>query len=270
MVLAAAGIPHWLRHRLDGWALLVATSDAPAAFESLAAYDRENAPAAGDAGTAAGRSWSISGVVVALLLIGFFAITGPRAGGSAWFSQGSADAGRILAGDWWRTVTALTLHADAPHVVGNAVAWAVLATALIHQVGTGVGLTLLLLAGAAGNALTAVAHGSHHSAVGASTAVFAAVGLLAVLRVLAPTRPTTRSRWWMVTAASLLLLVLLGTSRDADILAHLFGLLTGALLGPLAAIATRRPVPTTVQAALVLATAASVAAAWHSALGSTP
>jgi membrane associated rhomboid family serine protease len=264
VVLAAAGIPHWLRHRLDGWALMVTAGDAPAAFESLAAYERENA--AGDAPAATARPWSISGLVVALLLIGLFAVTGPRAGGSAWFTQGSADAARILAGEWWRTVTALTLHADAPHLLGNAVAWAVLATAVIHQVGPGVGLALLLVAGAAGNALTAAAHGPDHSAVGASTAIFAAVGLLAVLRVLTPTRAGTRARWWMVLAASFLLLVLLGTSPNADILAHLFGLMTGATLGPLAAAAARRPVPGIAQVALIIATAATIAAAWRLAL----
>src|SRR6266516_3928722 len=50
-----------------------------------------------------------------------------------------------VAGEWWRTVTALTLHADAPHVLGNAGASVVLVGAVSHQLGPGVGLCVLLL-----------------------------------------------------------------------------------------------------------------------------
>lgn len=56
----------------------------------------------------------------------FFAVTGTRANRSAWFERGSAETGRIVAGEWRRTITALTLHADVPHVVGNAAASVVL------------------------------------------------------------------------------------------------------------------------------------------------
>jgi hypothetical protein len=77
VVLAAGSIPHRLRLRLDGWALIVAVHDAEAAREALGAYDREN-----------------------------------------------------IAGEWWRTVTALTLYADAPHVLGNAAASVVLVGAV--------------------------------------------------------------------------------------------------------------------------------------------
>src|SRR2546428_375850 len=87
------------------------------------------------------------GVYVALLLIGLFAITGSRAGRSEWFQHGEADATRMMAGEWWRAVTALTLHADAPHLLGNAVAGALLVTAVCQQLGPGVGLWLVPLAG---------------------------------------------------------------------------------------------------------------------------
>src|SRR2546430_9329762 len=54
---------------------------------------------------------------------------------------------RMMAGEWWRAVTALTLHADAPHLLGNALASALLVTAVCQQLGPGVGLWLVLLAG---------------------------------------------------------------------------------------------------------------------------
>lgn len=265
IVLAAAGIPHWLRQRLDGWALIVPPDDAASALEALAAYDQENAsePVAHADGRPA-HPWTITGAVVALLLVGFFAITGPRAAGSAWFEAGSADAARIVAGEWWRTITALTLHADPPHLLGNAIALAGLLTAVCWELGPGVGLWLVLLAGAGGNALTAVAHGAEHDSVGASTAVFGAVGVLAALQIVRPGGVESRGRrWWVVIAASLALLALLGTASHADVLAHLFGFLVGGALGAVGALARRRPLPSWGQALLVLAAGAAVVLAWR-------
>ena len=141
VVLAAADIPHWLRQRLDGWAVFVEPVDADAALDALAAYDRENAPERA-VEIPASRPFTIVGLVVALLLIGFFAVTGPRAERSAWFERGSADAARMVAGEWWRAVTALTLHADGFHVLGNAAGVALLVTAVCEQIGPGVGLAL--------------------------------------------------------------------------------------------------------------------------------
>lgn len=265
VVLAAAGIPHWQRERLDGWALFVTPDDVVTALEALAAYDRENATDDdGHDEAPPARPLTIAGVVVALLLVGFFAITGPRAGGSSWFEHGSADAARIMAGEWWRTVTALTLHADAPHLAGNAVGLAVLLTAVCWQLGVGVGLWLTLLAGAGGNLLTAAVHGSEHSSVGASTAVFGIVGILAALRVVAPRRlrlGTRRS--WVVVAASLALLALLGTGPHADLLAHLFGLLVGGALGVLAALTLPSTPPAALQGVLLIAAVAVVLSAWQ-------
>ena len=81
----------------------------------VAAYDQENSRdgTSRHDDTTSSRPMTIV-AVVALLLIGFFAITGPRAARSAWFEHGSADATRMMAGEWWRAITALTLHADAP------------------------------------------------------------------------------------------------------------------------------------------------------------
>jgi hypothetical protein len=132
VVLAAGSIPHRLRLRLDGWALIVAVHDAEAAREALGAYDQENIADTVDMGdgVAPVRGAASGGVAVGLLLIGCFAITGTPASGSVWFERGSASAERIVAGEWWRTVTALTLYADAPHVLGNAAASVVLVGAV--------------------------------------------------------------------------------------------------------------------------------------------
>jgi membrane associated rhomboid family serine protease len=161
-------------------------------------------------------------------------------------------------------VTALTLHADAPHLLGNAVAAALLVTVVCQQVGPGVGLWLLLVAGAAGNGLTAAVHGTGHVSVGASTAIFGAIGILAVLRIVVPGGlGARRGKWWVVVAASLALLAMLGMAPDADLLAHLFGLLAGGALGLVGALTIRRAPPAPLQWVLVAAAGAAVAGAWR-------
>jgi membrane associated rhomboid family serine protease len=265
VVLAAAGIPHWQRQRLDGWALIVPPDDAATALNALAVYDQESVEP-GAIETAPARPWTIVGAVVALLLVGFFAITGPRAGRSAWFEHGSADAARVLAGEWWRTITALTLHADAPHLAGNAVGIAVLMTAVCWRLGPGLGAWLLLVAGAAGNALSAAAHGGGQDSVGAAPAGYAAVGILAALRIDTPSRAGAgvgaRKRW-VVVAAALALLAMLGTGPHADVLAHLFGFAAGAGLGLLTALTLRREPSAAMQWLLVAGAAGAVAGAWR-------
>jgi rhomboid protease GluP len=266
VVLAAADIPHWLRRRLDSWALIVPAPDAAAALESLDAYDRENAgegAGRGDA-EAPSRPITLAGVYVALLLMGLFAITGSREGHSEWFQRGSADATRMMAGEWWRAVTALTLHADVPHLLGNALAGALLVTAVCQQLGPGVGLWLLLLAGAGGNVLTAAVHRGGHVSVGASTVVFGAIGILAALRTVMPGGAGSRpGKWWGAVAASLVLLALLGTGPNADLLAHVFGLLAGGAVGLLGALTIRWMPPASVQWLLVAAAGAAVYGAWR-------
>jgi rhomboid protease GluP len=268
LVLAAAGIPHRLEPDGARWTLLVPAAEAPRAQASLDAYDEE-APAEPDAAVPDGASspvaWAV-GIAVGALLLAFFAVTGPPAPGSRWFEQGAASARLILGGEPWRAVTALALHVDAVHVAGNALATAVLLPAVVQWLGPGGGLWLVLLAGTGANLLSAVTQDPRHIAVGASTATFGALGILAALRLL-PARRQARPRWkrWMVLAATLVLLSMLGTGRGADVPGHALGLLVGGALG-LAAAGRRRAPRATVQWALVALAALAVVGCWRLAL----
>lgn len=148
-----------------------------------------------------------------------------------WVDIGNAHAGLILKGDWWRLVTALTLHGDWVHLLSNLAIGGVFIIALCRDYGSGLAWTLLLASGVLGNLVNAHLQLPSHSSIGASTAVFGAVGLLGAI-TLVRHRNNLRRRWPLPVAAALALLALLGTEgKNTDIGAHLFGFLFGLLLG---------------------------------------
>ena len=259
LVLTAAGIPNAIEVDASGFILLAAGDDSLRAHAALAAYDDERRVATPLVSEP--YPW-ISGVGLGLLLLWLFTLSGTPSPGSRWFAAGGAAADRILAGEVWRAVTALTLHVDVMHVLGNAVATAVLAPPLVQRFGAGATLVLLLLAGAFGNVLAALTHDPRHVAVGASTATFGAVGLLTALRLL-PHEPRTRSKRWTAPVAGVLLLVTLGAAPGADIAAHLFGFVVGAALGALAGFTVRRRPRALVQWVLGLLVAIVVIVCWR-------
>ncbi|WP_224956556.1 rhomboid family intramembrane serine protease [Geomonas subterranea] len=148
-----------------------------------------------------------------------------------WIDIGNAHAGLILKGEWWRLVTALTLHADALHLVSNLAIGGVFIVYLCRDLGSGLAWTLLLASGVCGNLANAYIQLPSHTSVGASTAVFGAVGILGAV-TMTRYRHHLRRRWPLPIAAALSLLVLLGTEGErTDLGAHLFGFLFGCLFG---------------------------------------
>jgi len=267
LVLTSAGIAHAVQTHLEQWALVVAPGDVARAQAALNAYDVENprSPSTPAATTEYGPTYA--GVIMAVGLLGFYAGILASNREPDWTRAGAATAARILNGEVWRAVTALTLHAGPAHVAGNAVCCAIFATALCRALGPGVGVWLMLVAGAGGNALNAALRGAPHSAVGASTAIFGAVGALGALQFVTRARGGVR-RWraWVPIAAALGLLAMLGTSADSDVLAHLFGFGVGAVLGASSAVILSPPPGRLMQALLAAAALATMAAAWVAAL----
>jgi rhomboid protease GluP len=266
VVLAAVDVPCALREEPDGWTVLVAPADAVTALDALESYERENAAERAERAAPAGaapRPLTFAGLYVALVLLAAFALSHGPDGRRSWFMQGWADARLIAAGEWWRAVTALTLHGDAAHVLGNAIAAALLVSLVCQLLGLGVGLGLVLLAGSVGNLAAALLQRGPHVSVGASTAVFGAIGILATLRVMTPERVRLGARRrWVTVAASVVLLAVFGIGPNVDVLAHLCGLLAGLAIGVVGALSVRRPIGAAVQWLLVAAVAAAVAGAW--------
>jgi len=133
-----------------------------------------------------------------------------------WINLGNAYAGKILQGEWWRLLTSLTLHADLLHLFSNLTLGGLFIVRLCRDLGAGLGWSLLLASGLLGNLCNAFLQQADHRAVGASTAVFGAVGLVAAIGLIRH-RHTLQRRWPVPIAAALALLALLGSSGEAPI-----------------------------------------------------
>lgn len=147
-----------------------------------------------------------------------------------WINRGSAHAEKILGGEWWRVITALTLHSGTIHLFGNVAIGGVIISRLCQMFGSGLAFFLVLITGIMGNGLNALLQSPDHRSIGASTAVFGAIALLATCNTL-HYRHSLKRRWPIPLAAALGLLALLGVGdSNTDIGAHLLGFISGIIL----------------------------------------
>jgi len=235
LVVAAMEAPHWVLRREQEFALCVEPASAAEVAEELERFEAErtDSPAPAAAETTAGFS-TISLFVCGWILGGLYAVE--VAGPQWWTERGTASSRAIMGGEWWRTFTALTLHADLGHLGANLAAGLVYAAFLLPILGSGWTWLFIVLAGAAGNWLNAWGHRDvEHLSIGASTAVFAALGILVAaqcaMRTLA-LRQVRAREFLLPVGAGLGLLAYLGVGdQQTDYMAHFFGLLAGAPFG---------------------------------------
>jgi rhomboid protease GluP len=227
LALLAEGLSPSMRWSSKGIVISVPAEQVERASAGLAAYEVENPRQQTERREPVGPSTLLAGTVVAAMLLAFFYITIAWKSTLPWFERGSADAERILDGEIWRAVTALTLHANLVHVISNAIGAAIFLGAVGGLLGPGIGSALVLLAGAGGNLTNALVHESAHVSIGASTSVFGAVGVLGGLGMARRRRGTVFGRRaWIPMAAAVALLGMLGTEgQRVDIWAHFLGLL---------------------------------------------
>jgi len=272
LVLTARGIPNRVRTGPFRSRLLVRGDRLDEARAEISAYVRENEDGAGPPAAASPRFDNTRATLTVLICLGaFFSLTGADVsfGGPVidWLGLGAGDSKAILAGQWWRLATALTLHADAAHMAGNLILGGAFMIPLCREIGTGPGFALALASGLAGNLLKVVVQGPGQHFIGASTAVFGAVGVLgAILAARGPRGPTLRGL--VPAGAALMFLAFLGSGSEEvhniDLAGHFFGFASGVLLG--LAGASRLPRPDAprrnFQAAMAVLAAAAMPAAW--------
>lgn len=234
LALDAAGIRYRLDHRDGEWALIVAGVDADRARLEIEAvtHERHNSPSPGSFAPNVSSGWTgVMGFVVVLVLMAGLEFS--EAFGIDWRGTGKTSAGLIREGQIWRAFTALTLHSDIAHLMGNLAIGGLVGLFAGQMLGSGVAWMCILLGGAAGNLMNAWLRNPGHTSVGASTSVFAALGIIAAYSWLhgRPSRSSVLRRVAPVIAA-VVLLSMLGTGGErTDVGAHVLGFGAGLLVG---------------------------------------
>jgi membrane associated rhomboid family serine protease len=149
-----------------------------------------------------------------------------------WLEIGRFIATNVLAGDWWRLFTALTLHADDAHLLSNMAGLAVFVGGVGYFAGPGLSWLLVCSAAGLGNFLNAVFSQTSQPSIGASTAVFAAVGLISIFGIRNYyLNRRLKQRFLISFMAGFGIFAMLGTNPQTDVSAHWFGFVSGALVG---------------------------------------
>jgi len=177
---------------------------------------------------------SIQGSMLYILLIGLIYIFSVRSSFSdRLFHLGSGNAELIYSGEWWRAITALTLHSGFLHLLRNAAAGAFFGTLASRYIGQGTAWTAIWISGISGNLLSAFIYESNHIAVGASTAVFGALGIFITYLCLRYKKMKfNKAKMAFTFLVGLGLLGFFGTSgENTDVIAHICGFITGSIIG---------------------------------------
>jgi len=229
LVVLAMGEACWLVPSEAGHHLRVEVAALPAVRQQLAYFDRESIgwPPQPAIDRLPRRSHApLSPLLWVLAVIGVFWAQAKVPGLT---DGGLLDARRVFGeGEWWRAGSALWLHDDIGHLVSNAVSGFLVFSAVIGTFGPGTGWALVAGSAVAGNVAVVTLHyGEEYHSLGASTAIFAGLGLLVGRAVRVMSRSGHPHFWRTMLvplAAGLAVLGLYGAGgMHTDVLAHATG-----------------------------------------------
>jgi membrane associated rhomboid family serine protease len=264
LVLDAYGLPYSTRISDSGWEIWVDETVRDRARELIEEYVAENQyldlP---DALETQPYQRTFTGIWASLILLACMLAVNASDSMDIIVREYGASAYDIINGEIYRTVTALMLHASYPHLAGNMAGIAIFGTAVCSITGVGVGWLMILLTGILGNLINAALFRYGHISIGASTAVFGAIGILAAYQLARKIKvPGRRMKAWLPFAGGLALLGFLGVAQHADITAHLFGFIAGIGLGLLYALYLYRLLQTRHQIYCMVATIGIILLSW--------
>ena len=243
LVILAMGKPCWVLALPAGFGLFAETDDLSAIRSEISAYEAESLlppprRAPDDEAFRFPAGWAALAIWAVALIASFaWQIEHP-----SWTERGcSSSIGLVERHEWWRPVTSMFLHSDTAHLAGNLLGGAFFGTLVARSVGSLRGWPMILASGALGNALTSLTNWPEpFESIGASTAVFGALGILSGLGFASLLRHRLHLSPARVAAPVLGGVVVLGLMGGGapdgrtDVLGHVLGFASGLVFGFLA------------------------------------
>jgi membrane associated rhomboid family serine protease len=264
LVLSSTGISHHLRKGGHGWDIRVNDRDYEKALNAVEQYNKENPELQKTEDPLYYKyQRTFTGIWVSILLIACHVAIAMGDKSDLFVKTYGSSAFHILHGELYRSVTSLMLHADPLHLMGNIAGIAIFGTAVCTIMGWGMGWLMILATGMVGNLTNALLYKSGHISVGASTAIFGAIGMLSAHQFFKKFKQSGQKiKAVLPLSCGLALLGILGSGAHSDVMAHLFGFLAGIVLGSLYSLFVKGPKAKGYQAGSLLLTFGLLAMAW--------
>lgn len=239
LTLWAMGIDHLSRQEGAGPCLLVSLDDRDRAVQEISCYELENK----SQGLQRTESMSVreqgsagmESTLWAMFALGLFHLLtiSNRFAGIDWIARGGLEPAKVLAGQWWRLLTGLFLHADLAHLLGNVLFAFIFISILAREMGPALTWCLLLSGSVLANYCSVLIKSDQMMSIGFSTAVFNALGILTGRRMVGVFGQHRPFRSLVVPLGSGMgLLAFLGTAgKHTDLVAHFCGFAMGMLIG---------------------------------------
>ena len=229
LVLLSQGIEHRLMRSEEGpFQIFIVPEFETAARQQLDLYHRENPPK--EENPPIPLSFSLQPLWVLLAPIVFTLID---------FSDklnlhgpGISDAAKVMKGEWWRSLTAQTLHGDMRHLASNLLCGYIVMNMITFRIPLLRLAPFIAAAAAIANICVSATVQTDFRSLGFSSFVFAAIGCLAVIEFrLMPKESHGMLRRFAPLCGAASLAVFLGLGENADILGHAYGFVAGLFCG---------------------------------------
>jgi rhomboid protease GluP len=233
LVLASQGIQATLQIDPESrrWFLIVEEQDYEPAMAAIRQYRLEN------------RGWNWKqklewsgvmfhwGVLLWCILLGLV-YWFDAAHGNGLRGAGMMDSAAVRKGEWWRVLTAVSLHSNVGHLAANLTTGFLLLGLAMARYGAGVSLLAAYLAGGIGNLAGLFFYQRPYHGLGASGMVMGALGLMTV-QSLSLWRESSRMGKFIASGimGGVLMFIFFGLNPESDVVAHLGGFVGGCLLG---------------------------------------
>lgn len=229
LVLLSQGIEHRLVRSEEGpFQIFIVPEMEPTARTQLELYHKENPPKEGNPPIPLSFSLQPLWVLLAPILVTLLQFTDKI----NLHSEGVSDAAKVLKGEWWRSLTAQTLHGDARHLASNLLCGYIVMNMITFRIPLLRLAPFIAVATAIANLCVSATVQTDFRSLGFSTFVFAAIGSLSVIEFrLMPKESHGMLRRFAPLCGAASLAVFLGLGENADILGHAYGFVAGLFCG---------------------------------------
>ena len=179
------------------------------------------------------RFYPVVSLIIAFQLILYLLTSLPFLSHDLWFEKLAGINFYIRAGEWWRLVTPIFLHLGFSHILFNSFSLILFGPGLEKILGKSKFIAVYLITGISANIATLLIEPITYIHVGASGAIFGLFGMYISIAVFNKHLLSRDNRQLIMTIA-IISIIMTFFQSNINVVAHIFGFISGFLIGALA------------------------------------